>query len=217
MKQPSQYIFKTEKEKTITIITNVVKMLSNRIYVDKNGKKNKLMDYAKTMEMLSDGHSIAVPDDNVFELLANDGTIYMVKIVYHVITSITSVSKYPDINDFINESVEKKKILVISGKSQGDKIGDSSVLISTNTQIFEEHKLLVDIISHVLQPQYELLTQQEATDVMNEYGFESKHMKTMSPKDPVAQYFGLKKGDIIKIIRPSPTSGTAVDYRRIGF
>ena len=31
--------------------------------------------------------------------------------------------------------------------------------------------------------------------------------------DPMARYYNLKRGDMIKIIRPCPTSGVSIAYR----
>ena len=38
-------------------------------------------------------------------------------------------------------------------------------------------------------------------------------MKKILTSDPIVFYFNLKRGNIIRIIRPSEQSGNSVDYR----
>ena len=47
----------------------------------------------------------------------------------------------------------------------------------------------------------------------NEYNATDYTIKKILRSDPISKYYALRKGDIVRIIRPSPTSGEAIDYR----
>ena len=49
----------------------------------------------------------------------------------------------------------------------------------------------------------------------NSYKLKKVEMPKMFSTDPVARYYNLKENDIIRIIRPSITSGYTVFYRII--
>lgn len=193
-------VIKTEEYKINTIIKNTLTMLSNRIYVDSNGNKNSLLVLEEAAKTIEDR------GDNVFIIKADNGDLFALKIIFQ---KISAIGKQSLINEFLKEYAQFKKIII--ARDFNNKIVE--YVLSYHTQIFKESSLLQDIISHRDQPRFELLSPSEMEKFKTEYNATEYTTKKMLRSDPVAKYFALKKGDIIRIIRPSPTAGEAIDYR----
>ncbi|MCS7099122.1 MAG: DNA-directed RNA polymerase subunit H [Sulfolobales archaeon] len=69
------------------------------------------------------------------------------------------------------------------------------------------------ILEHELVPKHELLTREEALGVLRELGIRPEQLPWIRASDPIAKLLGAKPGDIIRIVRKSPTAGTSVAYR----
>jgi DNA-directed RNA polymerase subunit H len=66
---------------------------------------------------------------------------------------------------------------------------------------------------HELVPEHILLTEEEAKKVLEKYRISRAQLPKIKVSDPAAVEIGAKVGDIIKIIRKSPTAGEAVAFR----
>ncbi len=197
---------KSEAEKTTEIVKNVITMLSNRVYFDKSGKSHKLIidgDGLKSMEGRGDFED---KGNNTFTVKVSTGDWYAFKIIYQ---KITAVGKQSDINDFFKDYAQHKKILI--AQEYNKKIYD--YVTKNHTQIFLESAFMQDIISHRDQPKFEILSPKEIEAVKLEYNINEYTTKKYLRSDPVVRYYGLRKGDIVRIIRPSLISGEAIDYR----
>ena len=72
-----------------------------------------------------------------------------------------------------------------------------------------------DISTHNLVPKHIKLNETEAQNVLQNYNISIRQLPKISSKDPMVKMLNAKAGDIIKIIRKSPTAGETIFYRAI--
>lgn len=71
----------------------------------------------------------------------------------------------------------------------------------------------VNILEHELVPQHILLSKEEALRILKRMGITRRQLPWLLASDPVAKAIGAKPGDVVMIVRKSPTSGTSVAFR----
>ena len=69
-------------------------------------------------------------------------------------------------------------------------------------------------IKHILVPEYKKLSEEEVKKLMEELMIDSlDYLPKIFTTDPAIQHLKPKPGDVIKIIRKSPTAGESIYYR----
>lgn len=80
-------------------------------------------------------------------------------------------------------------------------------------ETFHEAALVVNITHHELVPKHIKLSDDEKKELLKRYRLKESQLPRIQRMDPVALYLGLKRGDVVKIIRQSETSGRYASYR----
>ena len=71
----------------------------------------------------------------------------------------------------------------------------------------------IKIEKHEYVPEHIKLRDEEAEELLKKINISKKQLPRILKEDPAIEKFDVKKGDIIKIIRKSPTVGEAEFYR----
>lgn len=61
---------------------------------------------------------------------------------------------------------------------------------------FREAELLVNITEHVLVPKHEVLSDEAKKELLTRYRVKESQLPKMLIADPVARYYGLKRGKV---------------------
>ncbi|GMH34517.1 hypothetical protein BSKO_02351 [Bryopsis sp. KO-2023] len=107
-----------------------------------------------------------------------------------------------------------RAIMVISNKLTPFA---KSTLLQTESkykiEVFLEQELLVNITKHILVPKHRVLTDEEKATLLGQYKVKDVQLPRIQLSDPVARYYGMARGQVVRIVRSSETAGRYVTYR----
>ncbi len=73
----------------------------------------------------------------------------------------------------------------------------------------------IKLQDHILVPKHEVLSEEEAKELLEALGVSREDLPKIKADDPIAKEIGAKKGDIVRIIRDDEFTGKNVAYRLV--
>ena len=74
---------------------------------------------------------------------------------------------------------------------------------------------IFDLFKHELVPKHEILEDEEREELLAKYRVKPYQLPRVNTSDPAIVAIGAKAGDVVKVLRESPTAGKHVAYRYV--
>jgi DNA-directed RNA polymerase subunit H (RpoH/RPB5) len=186
------------------VLTNIIKMLTERkILLKENEEKN----IKKIINTQSDDLIYKVDYENEEK---KDKKYIIIKILNQ---KITAINKTSPIGEFLHQYKNDNKLVIV--KSISNKTKQLVINTYTNTEIFLEKELMMNLIEHTYVPLHEILSNEESQQIIESYNTRKRDMPKILTNDPIARYYNMQPGQICRILRPSETSGFVPYYRLV--
>ncbi|MED6204212.1 hypothetical protein PIB30_006968 [Stylosanthes scabra] len=120
-----------------------------------------------------------------------------------------------DPGDFGESQRDDIKEALVMSKCKNDNPSDQIYVFFPKAEKIAEKELLINITKHTIVPEHRVLTDAEKRDLLERYKVKEAQLPKILVTDPVVRYYGLRRGQVVKIIRPSETAGRSVIYRSV--
>ena len=201
---------KKSEEIRRTVLTNILKMINTRGLINEN-TLNKYINLFVNKKNENDIYEIRL-DTEINPQRENINNLNFIKnkiIVKLMLIDIKGL-KHQSINDFIDTHKDNHKIFIF--KNISDK-PFNLLLEYPNVEVFNESYFMINLLDYVGSPKYEILNDEECEELLTSLNVQRNQLPQILSFDPVSRYFNLRKGQILKIIRPSPQTIESVAYR----
>ena len=122
------------------------------------------------------------------------------------------VAYIKQLSKVMKEEEVERGIVVTSGRyTQAAKVNAAKSKIELIPRIFPSF----NIFDHKLVPKHEILSLEEREKLLSEYRVQPYQFPRVKASDPAVKAIGAKPGDIVRIIRDSPTAGKYTAYRYV--
>ena len=203
MKQSLVKIIKDNKQLKETMIKNTILMFKNRNILE---PKNVDTYYEFAINNLNQNDETFINLNDKETMLLSSKRIFIKFITRKILT----IKRVIDIEDFLN--IKDYKIIIASNITLK---AEKQILEYKNTELFNDYSLQINLIDHILVPKHYKLNEEEKQLFITAYDYRDYTSKRMFDTDPIAKYYNLKDGDIVRIERASINSGISIDYRTV--
>jgi DNA-directed RNA polymerases I, II, and III subunit RPABC1 len=214
-------MFRKDNEMVLQVLKVISEMIESRKFDD----DDELTSYTQmSIEEFSEIYEQSIINGLSFGPI-NHSIIDDSKLVIKIIMSNTKKANIREIcESYIKEYDSDIKIIII----MKDKITTNITKEINqdkykNVEVFQVKNLLVNITKHHLQPKFDIILPNEEEYVIKQFvsvkltpgvinQFKSKLPKIIKD-DPVARFYGLRTGNLLKITRMNEQSGKYIMFR----
>lgn len=200
-------IIKDDETIRKTLLTNTCKMMIARGYLDKTLWTNEKIN--KFVEKKNDNNIYEVPTNvniknNSPKNTNFDGSKFYITIIPQ---KVMDTGNSPIFLDFMKTYNNYFKIVIFDSIS--DK-AHNNFRRKPNLDAFEKDFLMINLPDYKCAPiSYEVLSPTDLSFIKNE------RVSKLLHNDPATLYYGLKKGQIVRIIRKSHNGSRSIAYRKV--
>ena len=135
-----------------------------------------------------------------------------------VVYSLNQKYNNRDVKKLMNETSAAKNVTHAILVTRELPTSGSQILTQERPQIktyeiFRLTSLCCNKSRHVLQPKFEVMSEQEVKELLEFLGTTRARLPVIYNTDPMAEYYGLAPNQVVRIIRKTPSGGSSVYYR----
>ena len=94
------------------------------------------------------------------------------------------------------ENISRAIIVVQNGMTPSAKQALVDMAPKYSLEQFREAELMINITEHELVPKHVVMTTEEKKELLQRYKLKEQQLPRMQQSDPVARYFGLRRGQV---------------------
>jgi DNA-directed RNA polymerase subunit H len=112
----------------------------------------------------------------------------------------------------MKEEEVDRAIVITSGRyTQAARVNARKSGIEMIPRIFPSF----NIFDHALVPKHEIVKPEEKKKLLQQFRVQPHQLPRLKASDPAVKAIGAKPGDVVRIIRESPTAGKYISYRHV--
>ena len=131
--------------------------------------------------------------------------------IYLINAKLTSIVQGTPLDEYLSNNIDIHKIII--ARDVAKKVVKQIVGEYKNAEFFFESEMMEDIPSKTFIPEHQLLSTEEKEELFNK--FSETELSKIFLTEMMSRYYNAKINDIFRIIRPSPTAGMSIIYRRV--
>ena len=183
------------KEINQIVMENVLKMLERR---------KLIKSWEDEMKKLGDN----LTTKTSFTIQLSDKSNYG---IYLINAKLTSIVQGTPLDEYLSNNIDIHKIII--ARDVAKKVVKQIVGEYKNAEFFFESEMMEDIPSKTFIPEHQLLSTEEKEELFNK--FSETELSKIFLTEMMSRYYNAKINDVFRIIRPSPTAGMNIIYRRV--